>query len=639
MKLETKFILASFVAVVLAIAAFAAPANSAWQSCVASDGATCLLRLVGDEYYHFWETETGTLALEQPDGTFVLTDQPVPTAEELNRLRKAARPGQQPHRAIGTRSEPPRVLLIMVQFADTKFQAENNSAAFSDMFNKAGYDYDGAIGSVADYFKAQSNNKYTPSFEVFGPVTLPNNVKYYGEQVSVSDQYIADFVVDAVKAASDAGCDFSSYDANNDNKVDVVYLLYAGLGQANGGSEETIWPHQWELSSAFSYGRTHGGTGYSSTTLPKYNGKTIDTYVCSSELRKGGSRSGIGTTCHEFSHVMGLPDYYVTQTSANSGKNYTPGAWSPMDQGMYNYNGRIPAGYSAYDKYFMGWLAPKHLPKDKQTDITLTTEYGDAYQISGATSGPKVYTYSSRVWYLENRQKSGWDAYLPGHGLCIWEVTYSSYNWQYNILNNATVGYTIVTAGSLTRPYTPYTDKAGGPTATSATPFPGTANVTAFTPAEGCALSAITENAGTITFKYNGGTPVATEYTYELLGENCTYPVDGTVDVDAPLELVITPNEGYTLANEDCWAVEMGEALLTYGTDFTYDATTHIFRIPSVTGNVVILAEAIVYVPTALDEISNIKYQLSTIIVRNGQLYILRNGKCYTLLGAINNIQ
>ena len=79
-------------------------------------------------------------------------------------------------------------------------------------------------------------------------------------------------------------------------------------------------------------------------------------------------------------------------------------------------------------------------------------------------------------------------------------------------------------------------------------------------------------------------------YLYALLGENCM-PDDlsGTLAMSGvALELTILPDEGYTLADADCWDVEMGDETLVYGTDFTYDASTGAFSIASVTGDVLI---------------------------------------------------
>lgn len=586
----------------LAVSAWAVPAYRGWQERTLSDGTPVTVRQIGDEFYHFWETQDGKLALEQEDGTFVISEEGRPTGEQIASRRKMARmfPSKS-RKAIGDLNLAPRGLVILVQFsgAGESFQSGNDKTAMTNMLNQEGYNYDGATGSAVDYFKAQSNNTYAPIFDVVGPVTLDNNLKYYGEQGSIggydqNDMYIADFVIDAVTKADAAGCDFSKYDGDNDGYVDIVYFIYAGKGQADGGSTNTIWPHNWELASALWYGTTHGGSGYSYSNLPRFDTKRINNYACSGELNGSGGRSGIGTLCHEFSHVLGLPDYYVTDDeAANSGKKYTPGAWSIMDYGSYNNDGKTPPNYSPHDKLYFNWSTPEFLAKDAKKNCTLTTTYGSAYQITGTTTSAGAKS-SSRVWYLEYRKKSGWDKYLPGHGMVVWEVQYNSTNWTNNTPNNSSVGYTLVTANTANnqnpRPYEPcvYNTTASS---TSGTPFPGTSNVTSYTPATGCALTNITESSNDITFKYNGGED-KTRAAYEFVTDHCTAPADGDVAINAALSVTITPNSGYTLDDASCWTVEMGGVNLTYGSGFTYNASTNTFYIASLTDDVVIMAEA-----------------------------------------------
>lgn len=683
-----KHALTFFLSAMLTLSAWAVPAYRGWQERTLADGTPITIRQIGDEFYHFWETEDGKIALEQEDGTFVLSEEGRPTGEQIASRRKMARmyPSKS-RKAIGDLNLAPRGLVILVQFSDVMFNTANDRQAHDDMLNKIGYNYNGATGSAVEYFKAQSNNTYAPVFDVIGPVTLDNNLAYYGAQGTIAgysqnDMYIADFVIDAVTKAEAAGCDFSKYDGDNDGYVDIVYFIYAGKGQADGGGTNTIWPHNWELESALYFKQTHGTSPYYyndtypySHNTPRFDGKYINNYACSGELNGSNERSGIGTLCHEFSHVLGLPDYYVTDEDAsNEGKNYTPGAWSIMDYGSYNNKGKTPPNYSAFDKYNMGWATPGFLKKDEKKNVTLTTNYGDAYQIDGTTSGPKAYTNTSTIWYLENRQKTGWDRYLPGHGMCVWEVKFNETDWTNNEPNNERVGYTLVTANSLSKPYTPcvYSTTASS---MSGTTFPGTSNKTSYAPVTGCALTEITESGGNITFKYNGGidchnvitngtgctitpsvsciensntltatitptdatydftsltvtrgsttltsgthytlssdkktltinasaisgtasnditiTAVWTKnrYSYGMLGENCTAELNGTVNKNASLNLTITPDAGYTLANAACWDVTMGGNTLTYGSDFTYSGTT--FSITSVTGDVEILA-------------------------------------------------
>jgi M6 family metalloprotease-like protein len=592
-----KHALTFFLSAMLTLSAWAVPAYRGWQERTLTDGTSVHVRLIGDEFYHFWETQDGKIAIEQEDGTFVITNQQRPNGQQISARRKASKMYQsKPRKAIGERNLAPKGLVILVQFANVDFKEANNATAFNNMLNQEGYSYGGATGSAVDYFKAQSNNTYAPTFDVFGPVTLPNNRVYYGEEGYSSktgrtenDLYIADFVIDAVKAADDEGCDFSQYDSDNDGYVDIVYFFYAGKGQAAGGTTETIWPHNWSLSGALYYEQTHGTSCYYyksqyNKNLPRYDSKYIDDYVCSAELRSDGNRSGIGTLCHEFSHVLGMPDYYDTEYGENDKNGITPGKWSIMDQGSYNNNEMTPPNYSLYDKYYMGWIKePQLLAKDVKKNVTLTTGYNDGYQISGTTTR-RAYNYSSDanpVYYIENRQKTGWDAYLPGSGMIVWKVKYNATIWENNEPNN-TAGnprYTIVPADGKTSNYGYASDL-----------FP-TSSVNSYTPYTGCAITEITKSGSNITFKYNGGVD-KTKCKYEFVYEHCTTPADGEVTINAPLSVTITPNSGYTLDDASCWTVEMGGVELTYGTDFTYNASTNTFSISSLTDDVVIMVEA-----------------------------------------------
>ncbi len=548
-------------------ASWAVPAYRGWQQRTLADGTTITVRQVGDEFYHYWETEDGKIAVEQPDGTFVVNNEQAPTGEQVVARRIAARNAKQPRRAKADYGaiQPTKLLVLLVNFSDKSMNSSHNKAFFQNLLN-------GSLPSVQDYFRTSSGGNYVPVFDVFGPYTMPNNMAYYGGNDSDgNDQHPDQMVVDACALAAADGCNFANYDTNNDGKVDNIYVIYAGYGEAAGAPANTIWPHSWEI--------------YSSnvTGTLKYNNKYLGHYACSAELsgKSGSNSDGVGTFAHEFSHVIGLPDYYDTDYGTNSNNGVTPGEWTLMDQGSYNGSGQYPPLYSIYDKYFMGWATPKFLAKDEVKNVTMTTAWDDAYQITGGTSRVAC-TSTSTVYYVENRQKSGYDQYLPGHGMLVWKVTYNATRWSKNDLNNTagTLRYTIVPADGKTRNYGAGSD-----------PFPGTASKKSWTPFTGCALTEIAESAGNISFKYNGGV-TKTKCTYEFVAENCTTPADGEVAMNAALNVTITANSGYTLADASCWTVEMGGVELTYGSGFTYNASTGAFSITSLTDDVVIMAEA-----------------------------------------------
>lgn len=581
-------VLACVVCGVFAVGMSAVPAYRGWQTKTLPDGSQITVRQMGDEFFHYWETEDGVQYKHDAIKGWHKVEPTAMTEKQQAKRASRAYNVSKPRRAAGTLNLAPRGLVILVNFSDVSYHSKNTPSAMNDLMNAANYNYDGATGSAREYYRAQSNGKYVPDFDVVGPYTLANNRAHYGANDDSGDDVLAgDMVVEACKAADAAGVDFTQYNNNGDTYVDFVYIIYAGAGEADSNVEEAIWPHNWDLSSA----RYYKNCSYSASEC-KVDGLSINNYACSGELNYGeaGSRCGIGTIAHEFGHVLGLPDYYVTSKSAaNYNKKYTPGAWTIMDYGSYNNDGKTPPNYSAFDKYYFGWDTPELLAKDAALNVTLTTAYSDSYQITGGTSLLAARA-EQRVWYIENRQKTGWDAYLPGHGMIVWEVTYNSSNWTNNVPNNNTVGYTIVTANNTSRPYSPYVYNTTL-TSTSSTPFPGTSNVKSYTPATGCAMTEITESGGVITFKYNGG-QTKTECTYEFDVEHCTAPADGVIATNSTLSVTITPDEGYTLADASCWIVEMGSTELTYGSGFTYNESTNEFRIEHVTDDVVILAIA-----------------------------------------------
>ena len=397
-----------------------------------------------------------------------------------------------------------RGLLIVVEFADTPLSAGNTVQSFDSLANADDYTYNGAMGSCKKYFQDQSDGQYTPQFDVVGPVVLPQSTAYYGTDPAYSDydRYIADFVIDACKGAQAMGVDFANYDQNGDGNVDLVYIIYAGYSQADGGPATSIWPHAWDVQSALYYGYTNqneyyvhaNDAGYiTAQNLPVLNGKTILRYACSNELIfSSRARTSIGTICHEFAHVLGLPDYYLTTTTPITQQRLTPGAWSLMGLGNYLNNGNTPPNLSVYDKYFLGWLTPTVL--DRSQSLTIPADGATTYMLTRNQMHSEEGAYrTDTAYYIENRQKEGWDAYLPGHGMLIWRVMYDKVDWYNNCPNDYVARYLLVSAKSTSSPYTTGKEKPE-------VPFPGSSMQTKYEPFKGYnGLYNIQETNGVIT--------------------------------------------------------------------------------------------------------------------------------------------
>lgn len=307
-------------------------------------------------------------------------------------------------------------LVILVNFKDKKMQAKHSQAEWNSYFNEEGYSKNGNSGSVHDYFKAQSYGLFDLEFDVVGLVTVSKNMaEYGGNDVYGNDKDPAGMVYEACKLV-DSQVNFADYDWDGDGEVDQVYLIYAGYGEASayGIYPETIWQHEWDLTSA----------GYSLNL----DGVKINTYGCSSELYgyTGTDMDGIGTACHEFSHCLGLPDIYDTDYSGGFGM----GSWDVMDAGSYGGDGYKPVGYNTYEKWVSGWMQPTELKSPCFVKgLKPLSESPEAYIIYNDKMPTEYYL-------LENRQLRGTDSELPAHGMLVIHMDYNKSVWEDNGVND-----------------------------------------------------------------------------------------------------------------------------------------------------------------------------------------------------------
>lgn len=452
---------------------FAIPALSVWRSVRQADGTTIRLKLVGDEHFRYAVTDDGIPVLSH-DGSYYYAhirsghlvasdvlahardqrkDHEERFAASLNDVKALdAQTRSQAAQKVGTRANvvtgKKKGLVILVQFSNQHFANPSNvltlgsgetdvNTLYSDMLNKDGYTdtKSGAIGSVHDYFHDQSDGKFDLSFDVIGPVTLSHPYSYYGAPSgNEADGNASQMVIDACNAIKDQ-VNFADYDWDNDGEVEQVYIIYAGEGQATGGSDDTIWPHKYSLSD-------------SGNQPLKFGNVTVNTYACSNEMvyanLNGKDRAfymGIGTICHEFSHCLGLPDLYDTGYGGNVGT----GSYDLMCSGSYNGGpealknvyggtgiGTVPAGYTSYEKAFMGWITPTKLG-DQPLDIKAMkglADGGNAYILTNPDNNNEYYLF-------ENRTDSHWDSALPGHGLLVLHIDYDARSWAYNTVNAA----------------------------------------------------------------------------------------------------------------------------------------------------------------------------------------------------------
>lgn len=428
---------------------YAAKAYTGTISSLQSDGSTIEVRMFGDEHFHWYTTTDGVLLTREKNNFYVASidaegqliashilahnpnnrtndEQQLAAAQQRDKFASyadrmlSAQPKREPIGSTTPAYFPhtgtPTAVVVLVEFADESFTVSDPAKVFDQYLNAEqlddfGHGEQSNYGSVAQYFDDMSFGSFRPQFEVYGPVTLPHEAAYYGNNSSsTTDVNFKEFLTDAAEAANEI-VDFSDsrFDSNNDGYVDLVYFIYAGYGESNGADASTIWPKS---------GTTQIGT---------FDGKTLCRYGVNNELNlypeyygtDTPKINGIGLFCHEFSHTLGLPDLYPTVTSAcvdNQEMEY----WSLMDGGEYVYYGYYPTAYTSWERDAMGWKSLESFTDD-WTHLTMKPldNGGAGYKILNPND-------ESEYFVTEVIENTGWNQHVPGHGLLVYHVCWPS---------------------------------------------------------------------------------------------------------------------------------------------------------------------------------------------------------------------
>ena len=426
------------------VMALAAPAKPEPFTHTQSDGTTVTLVMRGGEFNHSLMTLDGLTVAQDENGDYCYTangslstmlahNQDARGLEEQafvlayrdmmtlspSTSRSPRREGENSNPQVPTLGSP-RIPIILANYTDVHFIDTDPIPTFVNQFNEKQY-------SCLHYFQDQSRGRFSPQFDILGPVQLPQNRAYYGTNKRVygedCDQQLGTMIYDACQRLPDV--DFSQYDNDGDGYVDVVVVLYAGVGEAQAYRyvPESVWPCQWTMQESYDWG--------CSITGPfQLDGVTIDRYAVFNELEgpydSTNEIDGIGTFCHEFGHCLGLPDFYPT----NGCTGFGMGNWDILDNGCYLSNGHRPAGYTSSERHFMGWMDlidPE--PNTQYTLAPLNTDEGTAVKVTNDVN-------SNEYYLLEYRTKTEWDAFLPGQGIMIIHVDYNKTAWDNNTPNN-----------------------------------------------------------------------------------------------------------------------------------------------------------------------------------------------------------
>jgi len=286
-----------------------------------------------------------------------------------------------------------RPIVICVDFDDNVHSRDTSE--FSLLLFSKNFTY--PTGSMRDYYLENSYGSLDLVGGIAGWYRMPQLYSYYVDEQYGWGSYPRNaqkLAEDAVDAA-DPDVNFADYDYDEDGWVDGLIIFHAGLGAEETGDSNDIWSHNWVMSH-----------------VVQKDGVNLHTYNMDPEIRSGGQLVDIGVIGHEYGHFLGLPDLYDTDYSSEG-----VGDWSMMASGSWNNSGKTPAHFDAWCKSKLGFSQVDRLTENR-TDVEILQAETSPVSYRLWTSGINT----SKYFMVENRQKVGFDKYLPGSGLLIYHV-------------------------------------------------------------------------------------------------------------------------------------------------------------------------------------------------------------------------
>lgn len=282
-----------------------------------------------------------------------------------------------------------RVIVVLVEFSDRKMEA--TPERFEELFFSEGQM---ETGSVRDYFRDVTGGAVDIQGDVVGPYELPETLAAYAGGESGMQPQLPNARTMALGAAeaSDGDVDFGPYDNDGNGHVDAFVVVHAGPDGAETGAGGDIWSHKWVLE----------GGEYDA------DGTKIFGYLTIPEDAR------LGVCAHEVGHLLfGWPDLYDIDNSSRG-----IGDWCLMASGSWNGTpaGDTPAHPSAWCKAEQGWVEVVSPNADEVTTIPDVKDAGKVWRLwQEGTESPEYFL-------AENRQRAGFDEFLPGQGLLVWHI-------------------------------------------------------------------------------------------------------------------------------------------------------------------------------------------------------------------------
>lgn len=278
-----------------------------------------------------------------------------------------------------------RLAIVCIEYSDVKGNAKIAAKNWEEaLFSTKSYLTTSVTGqkvhgSMNDYYQEQSFGKLKVEGKCFPFVTVTKKrADYAAANTGAGKTALLGEAFDKLFARDGKDCL---------NGFDGVFFLYAGERvQTNRGG--IYWPHRSRFI---------------------HQGKTWNYFI----VQEGGDKMcDISVICHEFGHLLGLPDLYARPENPGS---EGAGVWCAMSNQA---PGGKPQHFSAWSKEQLSWIRPAIIdPTVKQKLILAPIEDSpkECFKVLVRLDG-------SEYFLLENRRKKGFDHSLPAEGLLIWRV-------------------------------------------------------------------------------------------------------------------------------------------------------------------------------------------------------------------------
>lgn len=306
--------------------------------------------------------------------------------------------GQSAERAAGTVTEL-KLVAILVDFPDAPADRVNHPREYFEqmLFGRG----PGPDPSVAEFLSRSSRGRLEVTGEVRGWFTTPFEKGYYTNRRGGLGYYPLNSqgLAETAMTLADVTINYAHYDnegpdgvpdsGDDDELVDGVIIVHAGQGRETGGGtvDDFVSLHWWTPNRV----PVDGVFGRYFTLNPE--------------------EGNVGIYLHELGHLLGLPDLYDTD-----GGSYGLGAWSLMSGGSNLDLGKHPADFDAWSKTQLGFVDVLSIQDDQVGFVVPPSTQGQVVRLW------KSGLLGTEYFLLENRLRTGLDAYLPGEGLLVYHV-------------------------------------------------------------------------------------------------------------------------------------------------------------------------------------------------------------------------